>query len=244
MEHCIRCGIEYEPGIRNSGMCQSCRKYFGDAIRKAKGLSMWHHHEPAQEIYNRLLLEAPTLMLTLGIAQAMSMDRNCFCGKSPRQLQFNLEEVGYMEVDIRYLEAQAVMLDILNAKPFWRNIAQSIRDHWQYEKVLKSFIRRMDMELYGHTGEPTEEEIQQRLEFWQSWSPNGYKDNHLRITKACPMCESPDDTEWVRNEWYICYNCMIAFTLQDSIGYYDVEAYQQDVRIEQEILEEVDEYGI
>jgi len=90
------------------------------------------------------------------------------------------------------------------------------------------------MELHEYTGEPTEEEIQQRLEFWQSWSPNGYKDNHLRITKFCPMCESPNDTEWVRNEWYICYNCMIAFTLEDLEPVVTPEMYAQ-IKLEEEL---------
>ena len=82
------------------------------------------------------------------------------------------------------------------------------------------------MELHEYTGEPTEQEIQQRLEFWKSWSPDSYKDNHLRIHPPCPCCESDEDTEWVRQEWNICYKCLIAFTLEDTIPVYDPSILQ------------------
>ena len=99
-------------------------------------------------------------------------------------------------------------------------------------KVIKDWMRGVTklydkvegiefMELYQYTGEPTESEIQQRLEFWNSWSPNSYKDNHLRIHHRCPMCESDEDTDWVRGEWNVCYHCFIAFTLEDIEPVYD-----------------------
>jgi len=91
-----------------------------------------------------------------------------------------------------------------------------------------NFVEGMNMELHEYTGEPTEQEIQQRLEFWNSWSPNSYKDNHLRIHHPCPCCGSDEDTEWVRQEWNICYNCLIAFTLDDLIPVYDPTMLQPE----------------
>jgi hypothetical protein len=85
MKECPYCGGSYEPTGR-SGLCQTCAKYFGERIQKAKALSMFHHHEQAQEIYYPLLDKAPTFGLILGIAEALSMDKCCFCGLSPKQL--------------------------------------------------------------------------------------------------------------------------------------------------------------
>ena len=77
------------------------------------------------------------------------------------------------------------------------------------------------MELYEYSGEITDEEIQHRLDEWYKWDERGYKANHLRIQHTCPCCGSDDDTEWVRQEYNICYNCMIGFTLRDLQPVYD-----------------------
>lgn len=101
----------------------------------------------------------------------------------------------------------------------------------------------MIMELWQYSGEPTAEEIAQRLEFWKRWSPGAYKDDHLRIHPKCPNCNSNKDTEWVRNEWSICYNCLIAFTFEDTIPYYIIQDYEQDERIAEELLEYEEDYN-
>jgi hypothetical protein len=77
------------------------------------------------------------------------------------------------------------------------------------------------MELFEYTGEVTDEEIQHRLDEWFKWDKRGYKANHLRIQHICPVCNSMEDTEWVRQEYNICYKCMISFTLADLQPVYD-----------------------
>lgn len=86
------------------------------------------------------------------------------------------------------------------------------------------------MEIWQYEGEPTQEEIIQREPY--------YKDDHLAIRPKCPMCEGRN-TAWIRQEWYVCFGCLISFTSDDSIGYCDMEAYNADPRVEQEILLEV-----
>lgn len=71
-------------------------------------------------------------------------------------------------------------------------------------------------ELYQYQGEPQLEEILQRKELWDKYG----KDN-LDISHRCPNCEQ-FHTRWIRNEWSICFDCKIAFTLDDSIGYIDL----------------------
>lgn len=86
------------------------------------------------------------------------------------------------------------------------------------------------MELWQYSGEPVQEEIL-KLEPY-------HKDNSLAIRHRCPNCGG-HNTAWRRDEWSVCFTCVIAFTLEDSLGYYDVPAYEQDIRIEEELLEEV-----
>jgi len=93
------------------------------------------------------------------------------------------------------------------------------------------------MELHEYTGEPTEQEMEERLKFWQSWSPNAYRDNHLRINHPCPCCGSDTDTEWVRNEWNVCYSCFITFTLKDLEPMVTPEQLAR-IKLEEEIEEE------
>ena len=86
------------------------------------------------------------------------------------------------------------------------------------------------MELWQYSGEPTTEELIKRVELG----------NHqLGFRHRCPNCGGKD-TSYIRKDYWMCYSCIIWFTIQDAIGYYDVEAYNSDPRIEQELLEEVE----
>ena len=109
------------------------------------------------------------------------------------------------------------------------SLPKLVRDWMKMVKKLNTPIKEEIeyMELFEYEGEPTEEEIKQRLEFWKHWSPNGYKDNHLRIHLTCPCCESNEDTDWVRDEYHVCYNCLISFTLEDSVPVVTKEEYEQ-----------------
>jgi len=103
-----------------------------------------------------------------------------------------------------------------------RSVGGVIKDWMRNIRNLNDKVEGTEfMELHEYTGEPTQQEMEQRLAFWKSWSPNGYKDNHLRIHPFCPCCGSDEDTEWVRQEWNICYDCFIAFTLADLIPVHD-----------------------
>ena len=102
------------------------------------------------------------------------------------------------------------------------SVGKVIRDWMRNVKNLNDKVEGIEfMELHEYTGEPTQQEMEQRLAFWKSWSPNSYKDNHLRIHHPCPCCNSDKDTEWVRQEWNICYDCLIAFTLTDLTPVHD-----------------------
>ncbi len=87
------------------------------------------------------------------------------------------------------------------------------------------------MELWEYEGKPTEEEIllreadQERCQY----------DTGLWIRHKCPNCEEKN-TKWLRQEWSICFDCTIAFTLYDVLGFYDVVAYEQDERPSEEDL--------
>ncbi len=54
-------------------------------------------------------------------------------------------------------------------------------------------------------GEPELYEIMERKEHNDIWGSST-----LAIYKACPACNSPK-AEWVRQEWAICYDCLLAF---------------------------------
>ncbi len=53
-------------------------------------------------------------------------------------------------------------------------------------------------------GEPELYEILHLKEFREIWGPD-----HLAIHHVCPACGK--DGEWVRNQYAICFNCLIAF---------------------------------
>ena len=77
------------------------------------------------------------------------------------------------------------------------------------------------MELYQHQGEPTQEELDQRV---------ALGNHQLGYRQSCPNCEK-DNTSFIRNDYWMCHSCVIWFTTQDAIGYYDPN----------EIVEEQDE---
>ncbi len=61
-------------------------------------------------------------------------------------------------------------------------------------------------EAFGlYEGEPTNIEILQRKQYH---TENGR--NSLAISHRCPACGGKD-TEWVRQEWAICFDCIISF---------------------------------
>ena len=89
--------------------------------------------------------------------------------------------------------------------------------------------------MITYKGEPTNEEMLERLAMWELWSPGrGLRDNDLRINHPCPCCGSGKNTESVRDEWNICYTCMIAFTLDDLMPVRDptepviLQPYEED----------------
>jgi len=118
------------------------------------------------------------------------------------------------------------------------SIRKTIKDWMKWIPTLDKVKEAIEfMELYEYTGEPTEQEMEQRLTFWKSWSPNAYRDNHLRINHPCPCCGSDVDTEWVREEWNICYSCMIAFSMEDLTPVVTPEEYAR-IRLEEEVENE------
>lgn len=68
------------------------------------------------------------------------------------------------------------------------------------------------MELYEYSGEPQLEEILHR----KSEPPQS---DHLGTHLRCPACNGLN-TEWVRNEWHICFNCEMAFTTGEATERY------------------------
>lgn len=83
-----------------------------------------------------------------------------------------------------------------------------------------------EVELRLYSGEPTDEELTVRARSGNQQV--GYK-------LPCPNC-GRDDTQFLRNSYWMCFQCLIWFTTQDAQGYYDVQAYQQDERIPEELL--------
>ena len=82
--------------------------------------------------------------------------------------------------------------------------------------------------LHLYSGEPTPEEILHRLE-----EQTKYKvDTKLWIRHKCPNCGNRN-TQWLRQVWHVCYTCVVAFTTEDAIGYYDVVEYEMDEREEE-----------
>jgi len=64
-----------------------------------------------------------------------------------------------------------------------------------------------------YNGEPTQYEILHEKEFRELWG----KDS-LAISHECPHCSSKD-TEWFRQAWCVCFDCIATFTLQDAIDF-------------------------
>ena len=78
-------------------------------------------------------------------------------------------------------------------------------------------------QVFHIKGEPDAEEIRDRVE----WRTKHGADS-LAICHVCPCC-GRRNTEWIRNQWSICYDCEIAFNglerfLDTSIEYEDQDA--------------------
>lgn len=61
------------------------------------------------------------------------------------------------------------------------------------------------------TGYPTDEEI-------DAWEEIDHDNPSLAIRHECPICGSRN-TRWVRQEWNLCFNCRIPFTLDQAMDY-------------------------
>ena len=87
------------------------------------------------------------------------------------------------------------------------------------------------MLVWEYEGEPTTEELIQRVELG----------NHqLGYRHTCPNCSS-GNTNFLRNSYWMCHSCIIWFTTQDAVGYYDTAAYKAGEMVEQVILDELEE---
>ena len=65
------------------------------------------------------------------------------------------------------------------------------------------------MEVWQHTGEPSDEEIQQ-------WTAiDGDLSDHLAIRLECPTCGSKR-TRWIRQQYHICFNCASSFSTPEE----------------------------
>ena len=81
-------------------------------------------------------------------------------------------------------------------------------------------------ELWEYYGEPTNDELYAHSEMG----------NHqVGFRHKCPMC-GKDNTEFLRHQYWMCHDCLIWFTTEDALGFYDVQAYEQDDRIPIELI--------
>jgi len=72
--------------------------------------------------------------------------------------------------------------------------------------------------------EPTLEEVAVRIRLGNQQV--GYK-------HRCPNCNSRN-TEFFRNQYWLCHNCVVWFQTEDALGYYNTEEYEQDERLPEE----------
>ena len=70
---------------------------------------------------------------------------------------------------------------------------------------------------YPYTGpyhdEPSQYEILHLKECRDIWGKNS-----LAISSECFLCSSTD-TEWIRQDWCLCFKCLTTFTVQDAIDF-------------------------
>ena len=66
-------------------------------------------------------------------------------------------------------------------------------------------------ELWLYEGEPTDIEMLHR----DAERVRTQDDDHLLITIKCPACGGRD-TRWVRNQWHICFHCVLAYTTDEA----------------------------
>lgn len=78
-----------------------------------------------------------------------------------------------------------------------------------------------------YCGEPQLDEMLYQMEREEVWDKSS-----LGISRSCPNCSGKHTHNTTRG-WIICFSCLIAFTLEDSQGYYDVAGYEMDEREEE-----------
>jgi len=59
-------------------------------------------------------------------------------------------------------------------------------------------------------GEVSDYEIRHRKEDRELWG-----EDHLAVHRRCPYCGGRN-TEWVRHQFSICFNCDVSFTAEES----------------------------
>ena len=64
-----------------------------------------------------------------------------------------------------------------------------------------------------YEGEISQYELLHAKEFRDIWGKN-----KLAISHQCPLCSSKD-TEWIRQDWCICFGCTSTFTVQDALDF-------------------------
>ena len=77
-----------------------------------------------------------------------------------------------------------------------------------------------------YTGEPSSYETQYLSEHRRIWGKNS-----LATSPECYKCGSKD-TEWLRQEWNICFNCLTVFTSDEALDYQCFLQEEQDKLIE------------
>lgn len=88
--------------------------------------------------------------------------------------------------------------------------------------------------------QPTTEQIAYWRDKWEEWNgPQGVRASHPEATRweLCPNCNG-NNTQWWSGDWLVCYDCLISWSLLDAC--YDVEEFDKDNRIDQEILDSID----
>lgn len=66
-------------------------------------------------------------------------------------------------------------------------------------------------EVWEYIGPPTPEEITKRYK---------YGNNQLSFRHRCIYC-GDDNTEFIRQEYWICYNCLTWFSVKEAIDNYN-----------------------
>lgn len=87
-------------------------------------------------------------------------------------------------------------------------------------------IMEADM-FHQYQGEPTDEELQERI---------NCSNHQLGYKLCCPNC-GKNDTQFLRNTYWMCHQCAIWFTTEDAQPVYNVQSYNEADGIPEEIME-------